>query len=383
MSIYFTLLLALFIDTGFKTGRVIITLYALKLGAQPFTVGAMAAAFFLLPTLLSWRVGRFSDRFGSRWLIIVGAAAGALGMSAPYVAPGLPALFVTSVLYGLLTALTAPPLQNLVGLQSGPQDSVRNFSNLSLIFSFASLTGPLIAGFMLDYAGPGVTCLSMVLLTLVPAAMLLVWGGRLPRGTGIAKPPGSVRLLLSESGLWRVLATSSLVITGVDLFQVYMPIYGHGIGLSASAIGFVLAIYALAAFVVRVFLPSLVKRLTAERALAYSFLIGATGFLLVPFFKGIWILCLVSFFFGIGMGCGQPITLMMTFSTSTQGRSGEAMGLRLTVNHLTRVIGQVLFGSIASACGVFSVFWVNAFMLASGWAISWRRAADRRRHGGS
>jgi nitrate/nitrite transporter NarK len=71
--------------------------------------------------------------------------------------------------------------------------------------------------------------------------------------------------LLSESGLWRVLATSSLVITGVDLFQVYMPIYGHGIGLSASAIGIILAINSLASFVIRIFLPSLIKRFNRRK----------------------------------------------------------------------------------------------------------------------
>ena len=382
MSLFFTFVLTAFVDLGFKTGRVIITLYALKLGAQPFTVGALAAMFFLLPTLLSWHAGRFSDRFGSRWLITVGAAAGALGMLVCYAIPGIPALFVTSVMYGLLTALTAAPLQNLVGLQSGPRDSTRNFSNLSLIFSSAGFAGPLLAGFSLDYAGPGATCLSMALLLLAPAAMLAVWGGTLPRGTGATKPAGSVRVLLSESGLWRVLATSSLVITGVDLFQVYMPIYGHGIGLSASAIGFILAIYAVAAFVIRIFLPSLIKRFTVERALGYSFLIGAAGFLLAPFFKSVVILSLVSFFFGLGMGCGQPITLMMTYSNSAQGRSGEAMGLRLTANHLTRVISQVLFGSIGSAFGVFPVFWVNALMLASGWMVSHPRAVGHR-HGGS
>jgi MFS family permease len=84
---------------------------------------------------------------------------------------------------------------------------------------------------------------------------------------------------------------------------------------------------------------------------------------------------LVTFLFGLGMGSSQPITMMMTFSHSAQGRSGEAMGLRLTVNHLTRVIGQFLFGSIGSVLGVFSVFWINAFMLASGGAVSHPRSA--------
>ena len=381
MSIYFTFILSFFILFSMNTGRVLITLYALRLGAQPFTVGALAAILSVLPTLLSWHIGKLSDRFGSRWLLMVGTAAGALGMLVSYVIPGLPSLFVTSVLYGLLFALFAAPMQSLVGLQSQPQNSAKNFSNLSLIFSFTAFLGPLLAGFSLDHAGPDIACLSLVLLSLMPATMLVVWGGILPSGTRASKPTGSVRILLSESGLWQVLVTSSLVLTGVDLFQVFVPIYGQGIGLSASAIGIILAINSLAAFVVRFFLPSLVKRFTMERVLAYSFLIGAAGFLLVPFFKGIVVLSLVSFLFGLGMGCGQPITMMMTFSNSIQGRSGEAMGLRITVNNLTRMIGQVLFGSIGSVFGMFSVFLVNALMLASGWAVSHSRTIGHRQKG--
>ena len=370
MSIYFAFVLSFLVILSMQTGRVIITLYALKLGAQPFAVGVLAAMLPVLPTLLSWHVGRLSDRFGSRWLLMVGIAAGASGMLLSYALPGLPALFATSVMYGLLFALSISPLQNLIGLLSTPEDSAKNFSNYSVIVAFTGSAGPLLAGLSIDHVGPGGACLGMVLLLLVPAAVLVVWGGILPGGTGVAKPLGSVRELLSESGLWRVMVTSSLVIVGVDLFQVYIPIYGHGIGMSASAIGTVLAIFSLATFFVRFFLPSLIERLTSERLLAWSFLIGAAGFFLVPFFKSTVVLCLVSFLFGLGMGCGQPITLLMTFSNSVHGRSGEAMGLRLTANNLTRVIGQFFFGSIGSAFGVFAVFWINALILASGWAVS-------------
>ena len=66
-----------------------------------------------------------------------------------------------------------------------------------------------------------------------------------------------------------------------------------------------------------------------------------------------------------------------TFSNSAEGRSGEALGLRITVNHLSRVIGPVVFGSIGSAFGVFPVFWVTALLLASGGAFT--RIGERNR----
>jgi MFS family permease len=80
MHSYFTLILTFFIAMSVWTSRVIVTLYALQLGARPFTVGILAAMFSVLPTLLSWHVGRFSDRFGSRWPVMFGTVAGILGM---------------------------------------------------------------------------------------------------------------------------------------------------------------------------------------------------------------------------------------------------------------------------------------------------------------
>ncbi len=108
------------------------------------------------------------------------------------------------------------------------------------------------------------------------------------------------------------------------------------------------------------------QRLTAERVLTLAFYVSAASFLLVPFFKSAALLALLSFTFGLGMGCGQPITMMLTFSNAAAGRSGETLGLRLTVNHLTRVVGPIFFGAIGSAFGLFAVFWVNALMLGAG-----------------
>ena len=61
-----------------------------------------------------------------------------------------------------------------------------------------------------------------------------------------------------------------------------------------------------------------------------------------------------------------PVTMMLMFSQSTEGRSGEALGLRLTGDNLTRLIGPVLFGMLASVAGLAAVFWLNAAMLGSG-----------------
>ena len=371
MKLYFTFALALLNFTSVMAGRVLLVLYALKLGAQPFTVGTLAAMYAVLPMLLSWQIGRFSDRFGSRWLLMLGAAGGACGMLVPYYIPGLPPIYIAAVMNGLSVAFYGVSIQNLVGLLSDtPHNLTLNFSNYSLVTSVCTFLGPLIAGFSIDLSGHTSACLYLVVLSLMPILMLALWGGMLPIGSRKAQSAGNVRAILTGSGLWKVLVTSSLVMAGVILFQFYMPIYGHGIGLSASVIGIVIAMFSAAAFVVRLIIPRLIAWLGKEKLLAYAFMISAVSLILVPFFKSAVVLALVSFMFGLGMGCGQPITMMMAFSNSAEGHSGEALGLRITVNQITSIIVPIGFGAIGSAFGIFPVFWGIALMLASGGAFT-------------
>jgi predicted MFS family arabinose efflux permease len=104
--------------------------------------------------------------------------------------------------------------------------------------------------------------------------------------------------------------------------------------------------------------------------LAGAFITGAAAFMLLPFFTSPVMLVVVAFTFGLGMGCGQPIVTMQMFSNSASGRSGEALGLRMTVNHLTRCAGRVIFGVVGSALGLAAVFWINGLMLGGGGLLS-------------
>ena len=168
----------------------------------------------------------------------------------------------------------------------------------------------------------------------------------------------------------RAIATSSLINVGRDLYQFYFPVYAHGIGLSASLIGIVQATNFGAELTVRLFLARLLKKFREEQLLAYSFFIGAFSLVLMPFFESVYVLVLLSFMLGLGMGCGQPIITMLMYSYSPKGRTGEALGMRMTFIHLTKLIGPVVFGAIGSALGLAAMFIVNAAVMAGGGLLS-------------
>ena len=95
--------------------------------------------------------------------------------------------------------------------------------------------------------------------------------------------------------------------------------------------------------------------------------------MLMPMFQNPVVLGVLAFTFGLGMGAGQPVVTMLIFQFSPPGRSGEAIGLKITTNHLTNMVSPIVFGGIATAMGLSPMFWLNAVMMVLGCYISWPR----------
>ena len=169
--------------------------------------------------------------------------------------------------------------------------------------------------------------------------------------------------LIQNASLRRVLITSGVVIAGVNLYHFYLPIYGHSIGLTASSIGIILSAYAAAMFVVRTIMSIRVKPYNEETVLTLCLLIAGSTYFLFPFSHNVLVLVLISFTLGVGLGCGQPLTIVMTYNKAPEGRSGEAMGARMTANRIAHMAVPLVFGFIGSAFGFVPVFWSCAVIL--------------------
>jgi MFS family permease len=377
MALYLTFALMLSGFASVNSGRVLLTLYALQLGAQPTAIGLLGATIYAFPLVLSWPVGRAADRIGSRGLLFFGALCGSAGLLLPYFLHDLRAMYVAAAAMGVSFSFYSVLLQNLVGLLSKPHERTRNYSNFGLCGATTAFLGPLIAGFGIDHFGYAHASLLIAGLALLHVLLLAAGGHLLPAGSRKDAARGrGIGEMLAQPGVVRMLATSGMVQLGQDLFLFYLPVYGRSIGLTASAIGVVLASFAVAAFIVRIVMPRLVAWLKEERLLAYSFLLGGAALVLVPLFSHVALLSIAAFAFGIGMGCGQPLTMMLMFNRSAPGRSGETLGLRMTANNIMRVGGPALFGVIATALGLTVVFWLDAALLALTGALSRPRSRE-------
>lgn len=377
MAIYLTLVLIVLNHTAFGGSRVAVSLYALESGANQAQVGILMALYALCPMLFAIAIGRLADRVGPRFPMLLGTAGIGLALCLPALWPSLPILYVSATLLGTSFHFFFVTVTGIAGGIGGVEHRSRNYALVSLGFSGAGFIGPLVAGFAIDYLGYLTAFLILAACTVVPLLMLWLRPGFLPAA---AQLPGSAATG-GVMDLWRApllrntFIASGFISAGWDLFNFYMPVYGHGIGLSASAIGIILGAFALATFVIRAVLPWLIKRTSEVQILIYAIFAAAVTFMLFPLFENPYALCAVAFLLGLGVGVGQPMSMSLIYALAPKGRASEAAGLRVTVNNFTHFVIPLIFGSIGTAFGFAPVWLSNSALLGvGGWLV--RRAAS-------
>jgi MFS family permease len=368
MSIYLITLLNVFNSVALRGSRVLMSLFAIQLGSGAFEIGMLISVSLIFQLFLGIYAGKVVDRYGFRLPILFGSLGSSLAMIVPYIYPDLTGLYASRALTGLSFIFFSVAIQNLAASLDGPEMRARNLGTFSIGQSISGLIAPILIGFSIDHFGHARSYLLLGVLAMLPMLALFTFPQIVPKAQGRQPKRGqsNVLELMRIAPLRRTLLAGAIVFSGTDLLSFYVPIYGTSIGLSASTIGIILGAYAAAAFVVRVIMPALVSRWGEEKVLTLSLLVSGITYPLFPFFQNPWLLTLIAFALGLGLGCGQPLSMMLTYNRSPDGRTGEVLGLRITINKVVQIGVPLLFGLVGSAFGLMTVFWSNAVFLVAG-----------------
>ena len=375
MGIALVLFLSAVTFISLKGGRVLMTLYAIELGAGPFETGMLFAVYGLIPFLFVVHAGRMADRIGNRLLMYFGFAGFAVALTLPALFPSLPLLFLTSPLIGFTSMIFIVASQNLVGVLSKPETRTRNYSYYSLSDATGNVAGPVLVGFAIDGYGHGA---AYYLLAAIAALCLVVFHvGRheIPARSGVveAAKRGPAIDLLRLPGLRNVLITNGIVMAGIDFYQVYLPVYARGAGLSASEIGVIMGSFGAAGFLVRTLIPPFTARWGERAMIGWALSLACVSFVAIPMTQNAWLLGVISFVIGLGMGCGQPLCMILSFNMAPPGRSAETIAIRMAVSYGSHVMIPPVFGALGTALGLAPVFWTCAVMMGAGAALNRRQ----------
>jgi predicted MFS family arabinose efflux permease len=266
-------------------------------------------------------------------------------------------------------------LNHVIGNLGDPAARPINFSWFALGYSISGFLGPLVAGFAIDHVGHNS---AFLLLSVPPVAgtALLLWKGGVPVVATEHKhgEKRSVVDLLKNPKLLAVFLFSGLLASGWDMYTFVIPIYGTSIGLSATTIGIVMSSFALATFVVRLFMPSVARRLSEWTVVGFALLVAGIAYALFPLAKQAAPLIALSFLLGLGLGCAQPMVMAALYAASPPGRQGEVVGMRTTMINASTTFMPLAFGALGTALGMGPILWTMAgFLLLGSWLASKRR----------
>jgi MFS family permease len=384
MGIALVLLLSTVTFISLKGSRVLMTLYAVELGAGPFETGMLFAVYGLVPFLFVVSAGRLVDRVGSHVLMYTGFAGFAGALTLPALFPTLPFLFVASPLIGFTSMIFIVALQNLVGVLSVAESRTRHYSYYSLTDSGGAIIGPVLVGFLIDgYSYQTTYC---VLAGIAAACLVLFHArrGAIPARTGApgGANPGPSADLLRLPALRNALLTNGIVMSGVDLYLVYFPVYARGIGITASEIGVMVGAFGAAGFVVRVLIPPITARWGVHAMIAAALVVACAAFVAIPLTGNPWLLGAVSFMVGLGLGCGQPLSMLLSFNAAPPGRSAETVAMRMAVSYGSHVVIPPVFGAFGAALGLVPVFWTCAMLMGGGAALNYKAKGESRKSKG-
>ena len=221
MAIYLIVLLCLLNHACFSGSRMVMSLYALELGANQLTIGVLMALYAICPLFFAIYAGRMADRLGPRGPMMAGTAGVTLAMLLPPLFPGITALYVSALLIGSSFHFFFVSVHGTSGGVGGPENRARNYSLVSLGFSAAGLIGPFASGLAIDHLGHLNAFMVLSAFTVIPFLLLWLKPGFLPKAVKSTQDTAQHRVL----DLWRMpklrgaFIASGILSAAWDLFQ--------------------------------------------------------------------------------------------------------------------------------------------------------------------
>ena len=365
--------------------RMATPLLALREGYSPLAVGVLLALFALTQVFLSLPAGRFADRHGLKRPVGWAVAAAVLGAGMAVVFPVFPVLCASAMLTGGATGSAVIALQRHVGRAAGnPTELKKLFSWLAIGPAVSNFVGPFTAGLLIDHAGVWLGGQAadlngyrgaFLLMALLPLCTWL-W----VRHT-VELPPVAVHAdakkgkaweLLQEPMMRRLMLVNWLLSSCWDVHTFAVPVMGHERGFSASVIGAILGVFAIAATLVRVVMPWFASRLVERVVVTVAMGVTAVLFAVYPFMKTPWAMGTCSVLLGLALGTVQPMIMSTLHQITPEARHGEALGLRMMAINGSSVLMPMLFGTVGVVIGVSSVFWFVGLAVGLGTRAAWR-----------
>lgn len=359
----FSIILVVFIDLlGFSLILPLLPYYAESFHANATVTGLLVASYAAAQLIGAPLLGRLSDRYGRRPILLASVLGTFLGFLLLGVANALWMLFASRIIDGL-TGGNLSIAQAYISDVTEPKDRAKGLGMIGAAFGFGFIIGPATGG-LLSQWGYAVPAFVAAGLSFINLLLIYAWlteslaPGR--RNTALQeRPPMNLAALLTA--LQRPF-TGSLLITrfffGVAFatFQTVFALYTLArFGLSAAQTGYILAYVGVLSVITQGFLVGWISKRVREDILIVA-CVALMGVSLLGWALASSVLALLIIMVPAAFSGGLLNTLLSSTLTKAVDakETGGILGLSASIESATRIIAPVAGGVLLQQIGTWA-----------------------------
>ncbi|PYJ11378.1 MAG: tetracycline resistance MFS efflux pump [Verrucomicrobia bacterium] len=345
----FVLFLTVFIDlVGFGIIIPVLPLYAEHFHASPVAIGWLTGIYSGMQIIFTPILGKLSDRFGRRPVLMVSIAGTAIGFALMGMATALPLLFVARILAGITGGNISIP-QAYIADVTAPEQRSRAMGMIGAAFGLGFTFGPLIGGVMsrISYSAPfyfaaGLAVANALLVYLIlPESLSREHRVRPHADASIAE------VFRHGRGMFAiVVATYFFLIAGFSIMTTLFALFTEKrFGYDARANGYLFGFIGILTVVVQGGLIGRLVKIFGEVTLArVGMLLTAASLAILPFSNHLPFLLLACAGLSFGSGFASPPLSGLASQMIDRSWQGRALGVMQSAGSTGRLLGPLLGG---------------------------------------
>jgi len=328
--------------------------YSKKYGLSDFQNGLLFSMFSICQFISTPIIGRLSDRYGRRPMLIISILGTVASFFLMAFAPNAIFLFIARAVDGL-TAGNIPVAFAVISDSTKPEDRAKAFGLIGSALNFGFVFGPAVAAFTIGF-GNAIPFIIAGVITLI-AALLTVFF--LPETN---KHMGEIKneKLFDFSKLWHTLFDPNVGIVFIislifflafscALLYGFQPFTINILKVTTSQNAILFTIFGAIGLISQTFLVAPISKILGmKKAFTSGMLFTATAFIIMFFSRSLPIFILASVILSLSNSIVQTLIPTILSREADEKSQGSMMGLNSSYQSLGMIFGPILGGIVAT-----------------------------------
>lgn len=326
--------------------------YSQRFGLSDFQNGLLFATFSLCQFLSTPIIGRLSDKYGRKPLLVASIAGTAVSFFMMAFAPNWIFLFIARALDGI-TAGNIPVASAVITDTTEPKDRAKGFGIIGASFGFGFIFGPAISAFTVGI-NPALPFIIAATVSIIAVVLTAIFLPETNQHMGEVKKDKLFDFAKLFHALTNKTVGATLLLTLLFFTAFSMYIYAFQssavkvIHMNPNQIAILFSAFGVLNLISQLFLLNFTtKKLGIKRTFQYALIWVAVSFGILFFTKSFMSFVIANILLGMVNSFIQPLSQTILSEETDEKEQGEMQGINASYMSIGQIIGPIFAGAVA------------------------------------